>query len=280
MQTSPTASCRRVLRCPPHRPTAPSAPCSDEPARRTPPPRRRGAPTSGSRRTTGRPAAATRRPARADGRRHCREESCARRADHREWTSGLTPAPGSEQRASADHRDEVAGLDDIANGHTHLADGARYFGQHRNLHLHRLQQHQGVALADLIALVNNDLEHTGYDLGANILGHLHPFLLLYAVLSNHNTGWTALWQGHETMGRKYKQTEDQPWPSEAARNATVSIQRQITESAPTPRGAFAVQPRMIVVRLISIRSRSRNRSGAFSPLHLAAIRRLTRSSTP
>ena len=48
-------------------------------------------------------------------------------------------------------------------------------GQHRDLHLHRLQQHQGVALADLIALVNHDLEHTGHDLRANILGHLHPF---------------------------------------------------------------------------------------------------------
>ena len=33
---------------------------------------------------------------------------------------------------------------------------------------------QGVTLTDLIALVNHDFEHTGHDLGANILGHLHP----------------------------------------------------------------------------------------------------------
>jgi hypothetical protein len=33
--------------------------------------------------------------------------------------------------------------------------------------------------------VNHYLEHTGYDLGANILGHLHPFRLLHAALSNH-----------------------------------------------------------------------------------------------
>ena len=40
------------------------------------------------------------------------------------------------------------------------------------------------------------------------------------------------------------------------------------------------QPRMMVVRLISIRSRSRSPSGACSPPHLVAINRFTRSSTP
>ena len=39
-------------------------------------------------------------------------------------------------------------------------------------------------------------------------------------------------------------------------------------------------PRIIVVRLISTRSRARRPSGAFSPLHLVAISRFTRSSTP
>ena len=42
----------------------------------------------------------------------------------------------------------------------------------------------------------------------------------------------------------------------------------------------ALAARMIVVRLISIRSRSRSPSGAFSPLHFFAISFLTRSSTP
>src|SRR5262245_26738966 len=101
--------------------------------------------------------------------------------------------------ASADHRDEVAGLDDIANGHAHLADSACDLGEHGDLHLHRLQQHQGFALTDLVALMNHDLKHTGYDLGANILGHLHPFRLLYAAPSNHNGGGRVLWPGHETM---------------------------------------------------------------------------------
>jgi hypothetical protein len=47
--------------------------------------------------------------------------------------------------------------------------------------------------------VNHYLEHTGYDLGANILGHLHPFRLLYAALSNHKGGLAVLWPGHGTM---------------------------------------------------------------------------------
>src|ERR1700754_1756353 len=108
----------------------------------------------------------------------------------------------------ADHRDEVTGLDDIANGHTHLADRACHFRQHGDFHLHRLQQHHGVALADLVALVNHDLEHTGHDLGANILGHLHPFRLLHAALSNHNACGSELSQRHETLVSEYNQMEE------------------------------------------------------------------------
>ena len=64
------------------------------PARRRPASRRRGAPTSGSRRRTDRRAAATRRRRRADGRRRCRADRCARRADHRGSTSGATRSAG------------------------------------------------------------------------------------------------------------------------------------------------------------------------------------------
>ena len=74
----------------------------------------------------------------------------------------------------ADDRDQVAGLDHVTDRDADLADGAGDLGEHRDLHLHRLQQHQGVAFTDLIALADHDLEHTGHDLGANILGHLHP----------------------------------------------------------------------------------------------------------
>ena len=71
-----------------------------------------------------------------------------------------------------------------------------------------LQQHQGVALTDLIALVHHDLEHTGHDLGANILGHFHPFRLLHAALSNHNARGSEQSQRHETLVGKYNQMEE------------------------------------------------------------------------
>ena len=50
------------------------------------------------------------------------------------------------------------------------------FGQHRDLHLHGLEEYHGVALADLVAFVDDDFEHAGHNLRANILGHLHPTL--------------------------------------------------------------------------------------------------------
>ena len=69
-----------------------------------------------------------------------------------------------------------------------------------NLHLHRLQQHQGVALTDLIAFVHHDLEHTGHDLGANVLGHLHPIQSGYLLLYRTTTGWgQACSPAHETL---------------------------------------------------------------------------------
>src|SRR5947209_1802685 len=82
--------------------------------------------------------------------------------------------PGGGCGRLADHGDEVAGLNDVAHRHADLADGAVDFGEDRDLHLHRLQQHHDVALADLVAFVHNDFEHAGHDFGANILGHSHP----------------------------------------------------------------------------------------------------------
>jgi hypothetical protein len=75
--------------------------------------------------------------------------------------------------------------------------------------------------------VNHDFKHAGYDLGANILGHLHPFRLLYAALSNHNAPVGVLWQAmrqwiqrarHWRVRQPPDQTEEnhgQAWPQEA-----------------------------------------------------------------
>src|ERR1700710_1654850 len=80
--------------------------------------------------------------------------------------------------ALADHGDEIAGLDDVTDRDADRGHRSGDFSEHRDLHLHRLQKYDGVPLADLIALAHHDLEHTGHDLGANILGHLHPTRLL------------------------------------------------------------------------------------------------------
>src|SRR4051812_1942986 len=152
---------------------------------------------------------------------------------------------GSRGRpALADHCDEVTGLDDVAYGHTDLADRPGHLGDHRDLHLHRLQQHQGVALTDLIALVHHDLEHTGHDLRANILGHLHPIhigcLPLYRTTTTWGQGAHRLMREWTERARRMRthtfldHTEVAPWPSVAARSVTVSIRRPTTASGPTP----------------------------------------------
>ena len=82
-------------------------------------------------------------------------------------------------------------------------------------------------------------------------------------------------RGRKKRDRKHSRptTASDPTPDEA-RNA------RLRTEAGFRRFDVADQRRMIVVRLISMRSRSTQACGAFSPLHLVAISRLTRSSTP
>ena len=58
-------------------------------------------------------------------------------------------------------------LDDV-----HLLDGAGVLGEHRDLHLHRLEDHQRVTGGDLSAGLDEDLPHARHHLGVDLLdGH-------------------------------------------------------------------------------------------------------------
>jgi hypothetical protein len=50
----------------------------------------------------------------------------------------------------------------------HLGDHAGAFGQDRDLHLHRLEDHQGVTVVDLIAFLRDDLPHVRDHLRADL----------------------------------------------------------------------------------------------------------------
>ena len=62
-------------------------------------------------------------------------------------------------RRSGDDGDQVALLDDVALGDVHLGDNARPLGQDRDLHLHRLEDHQGVTVVDVITFRRDHLPH-------------------------------------------------------------------------------------------------------------------------
>ena len=61
--------------------------------------------------------------------------------------------------SSLDDGDQVAFLDDVALGHGQLGQGAVALGEDRDLHLHRLQDDQRVAVLPPVALGGHDLPH-------------------------------------------------------------------------------------------------------------------------
>src|SRR5690606_41834113 len=67
-------------------------------------------------------------------------------------------------RRSSDLGDEVALLDDIPDRDTDRGHGARRLGEHGDLHLHRLEDHQRVAFGNYVTLSHDDLEHGRYHL--------------------------------------------------------------------------------------------------------------------
>src|SRR5271166_1491742 len=73
--------------------------------------------------------------------------------------SRIPGRPPTCSRQLADDRDQVAFLDHLALRDVHLGDHAGAFGQDRDLHLHRLQDHQGVTVVDVIAFRGNHLPH-------------------------------------------------------------------------------------------------------------------------
>ena len=60
---------------------------------------------------------------------------------------------------SADLGDQLVFLNDVALGHVELGDGAALLGQDGDLHLHRLEDDEGVAVIDVVALGDQHLPH-------------------------------------------------------------------------------------------------------------------------
>jgi Thiamine pyrophosphate enzyme, C-terminal TPP binding domain len=59
----------------------------------------------------------------------------------------------------ADLRDQVVFLYDVTLGHVQLGDRARILGEDGDLHLHRLEDDERVAVVDMVALGNEHLPH-------------------------------------------------------------------------------------------------------------------------
>jgi GntR family transcriptional regulator len=83
---------------------------------------------------------------------------------------GRMPAAGAQPISGglADLGDEVAFLDDVALGDMQAGERACGFGQDRDLHLHRLQDDQGVTVIDVIALGRDHLPYVRDHLRANL----------------------------------------------------------------------------------------------------------------
>ena len=90
-----------------------------------------------------------------------RTESGGRGSDQADERSRprLRGAGRSADARLADAGDQVAFLDHVALGDVHLGDHAGAFGQDRDLHLHRLEDHQGVTVVDVIAFRRDHLPH-------------------------------------------------------------------------------------------------------------------------
>jgi len=61
--------------------------------------------------------------------------------------------------------------DDVTLGHADLGDRPAVLGEHRDLHLHRLEHEQGVAGRDLVVGGDDDRDDVRDHLGADLGGH-------------------------------------------------------------------------------------------------------------
>ncbi len=97
------------------------------------------------------------------------------RLPERDWT----PVPGidllvyardlSGVASAGDGGDQVALLEDLALDDVQLLDGARALGEHRDLHLHRLEDHQRLAGRHLRPRLDEHLPDTGDHLRVDLL---------------------------------------------------------------------------------------------------------------
>jgi GNAT superfamily N-acetyltransferase len=118
----------------------------------------------------------------ATGRR-CRASTCSStRATSRDKTPFPTPLARSgrapEGGSRKDRRDEVALLEHLTLDHVQVLDGAGVLGEHRDLHLHRLEDDQGVARGHLRTPFDQDLPDAGNHLRLDLLDRHRASLAL------------------------------------------------------------------------------------------------------
>ena len=89
---------------------------------------------------------------------------------------GLTAGLRASVRAAVTEADTAEAM---GSGDVHLGDHARAFDQDRDLHLHRLQDDQGVAVVDVVAFGRDHLPHVRDHLRAD-LSHGDSRLLAHA----------------------------------------------------------------------------------------------------
>src|SRR3979411_561821 len=97
------------------------------------------------------------------------------------WRSGSTPSAYRRLAGAGavlagpilEDGDRLPLLDHLALPDQDLADGARHRGGDRDLHLHRLEDHQRVVLLDLLADLGDDLPQVADQLRLD-LGHTVP----------------------------------------------------------------------------------------------------------
>src|SRR3954454_20621573 len=148
-------------------------------------------------------------------------------------------------RRSADDGDQVALLHHVPLVDGQLGEGAIGLGDDRDLHLHRLEDHQGVALGDGVARLGDDLPDVGHHLGADLVGHRgtpprravgqrHPITDRPWVSPGGPDAPTTIGPGN--MPR----TGVRPWPRSLARRRPARRARRTTASAPTAEALVAV----------------------------------------
>src|SRR5256885_9843416 len=120
-------------------------------------------------------------------RRRTPTRSAASRRSRSRWNCSTRPTRSGRTRL-VDDRDQVALLDDIALVDRELLDHPVGLGEYRDLHLHRLENDQGVALGHLVPGVGDHLPHVGHHLGPDLLGHRPASLLAPAISIQPRTG--------------------------------------------------------------------------------------------